>query len=136
VGTWVLICMSGHLSGHYTQVAPSQQLIQEWNRIITLKWMQEPDVPNSLAQDSTQQLIRNGIFFPIWNMNPCDLNDSARRKHHLRNNRITVNWFPSKTEFDQRVQEGMTEKAPRGTALLFTLLTFTLSPSCTHTFID
>jgi hypothetical protein len=56
--------VSGRLEGHYTLLAPSEKLIQEWNRIITLKWMQEPDVSNSLAQDSTQQLIRNGIFFP------------------------------------------------------------------------
>jgi hypothetical protein len=38
VGTNVRV-LAWHLAGHYTQVAPSEKLIQEWNRIITLKWI-------------------------------------------------------------------------------------------------
>ena len=69
--------------------------------------MQDSGVPNSLARDSTQSLIRNGIFFPIWKMTACEFNDFRGLNLQLRNNNISLTWYPSPEEFEKRVESGV-----------------------------
>ena len=96
-----------HLSEHYAQNVPSPQLIEQWNSIIQLSWMQDSGVPNSLARDNIQSLIRNGVFFPIWKMTDCEFNDSRGLKLPLRNNNMTLTWYPCPEEFEKRVESGI-----------------------------
>ena len=110
-----------HLPEHYAQDVPSPKLIEQWNRIIQHRWMQDSDVPNSLARVSIQSLIPNGIFFPIWKMTACEFIDSRGLQLQLRNNNMALFWHPSPEEFEKRDQSGIHE---------FTLLVCGLSLSC------
>jgi hypothetical protein len=104
-----------HLPEHYAQDVPSPKLIEQWNRIIQYRSMQDSDVPNSLARASIQSLIQNGIFFPIWKMTACEFNDSRGLKLQLRNNNMALFWYPSPEEFEKRVQSAAAKLVEQGT---------------------
>jgi hypothetical protein len=71
--------------------------------------MQNPEEPYSLAHDLTQSVIRNGIFFPIWKMTSCKFNDSAGLETPLRNNHLSITWYPDPEEIDKKVKTGIPE---------------------------
>ena len=98
-----------HLPDHYKKDVPSESLIREWNAMIRLKKMQDPEQPYSLADDQTQSVIRNGILFPIWQMKSCKFNDSAGLPNPLRNNHLSVTWLPDPEEIEKRVKAGIPE---------------------------
>jgi hypothetical protein len=71
--------------------------------------MQNPEEPYSLAHDLTQSVIRNGILFPIWKMTSCKFNDSAGLETPLRNNHLSITWYPDPEEIDKKVKTGIPE---------------------------
>jgi hypothetical protein len=77
--------------------------------MIQLKWMQNPEESFSLAHDHIPSLIRNGILFPIWNMTSCKFNDSGGLENPLRNNHLSITWYPSQEDIDKKVKAGIPE---------------------------
>jgi hypothetical protein len=77
--------------------------------MIRLNKMQNPEEPYSLAHDLTQSVIRNGILFPIWKMTSCKFNDSAGLETPLRNNHLSITWYPDPEEIDKKVKTGIPE---------------------------
>jgi len=61
-----------YLAGHYTRDVPHPDFVKEWQRMCRSRDLQDSeDTAINLGSALLLPVLRNAIFFPIWNMKCC-----------------------------------------------------------------